>query len=168
MLPQATLRYSFPLVYWRLFSHFVVAVLILWFSLFGSAGDLGSPRAAEACAIPRFKANLFLGWLGTPRPPVLLSVARHIAKGGMALEAITPFNIVLIRAGRFILTKWANRWITHGWIVGTVGRIFHGNECLSQIGGNAKTLMIACLSPSFYSETEQTMKFASRYPFRTD
>jgi hypothetical protein len=30
------------------------------------------------------------------------------------------------------------------------------------IGGNAKTLMIACLSPSFYSETEQTMKFASR------
>ncbi len=31
-----------------------------------------------------------------------------------------------------------------------------------QIGGNAKTLMLACLSPSFYSETEQTMKFASR------
>ncbi len=32
----------------------------------------------------------------------------------------------------------------------------------TQIGGNAKTLMIACLSPSFFSETEQTMKFASR------
>ena len=30
------------------------------------------------------------------------------------------------------------------------------------IGGNAKTLMIACLSPSFYSETDQTMRFAAR------
>ena len=30
------------------------------------------------------------------------------------------------------------------------------------IGGDAKTLMVACLSPSSFSETEQTLKFAAR------